>query len=220
MNKFIIAHLPALLVALTLLAPVKAEDDFDFDAFERIDNVNEGQLTFLAQDTQDPVHHHQNHITILPDSLVSGWVILLQCHQNLDSVARAQVMYNAERTCNLKVESTSGIDAAWVEDNTVQIQGINPGARLCISAQTRAFWPDEEGGFTLYNGPYMRQFLDGYYPMKVTLTIAYPDQLLHFRSASPEAQPGFDIKNKTGTLVVQALFEGRLTTQLSFDHSL
>ncbi|MDX1336131.1 MAG: hypothetical protein R3312_10125, partial [Gammaproteobacteria bacterium] len=85
---------------------------------------------------------------------------------------------------------------------------------------TRAFWPDEEGGFTLYNGPYMRQFLDGYYPMKVTLTIAYPDQLLNFRSASPEAQPGFDIKNKTGTLVVQALFEGRLTTQLSFDHSL
>jgi hypothetical protein len=220
MNSFIIAYLPALLVALTLAVPVKAEEDFDFDAFERIDNVNEGQLMFLTQDTQNPVHHHQNHITILPDSLVSGWVILQQCHQHLDSVSRAQVVYNAERTRNLKVESSSGIDAAWVENNTIQVQGIHSNASLCVSAQTRAFWPDEQGGFTLYNGPYMRQFLDGYYPMRVTLNIAYPEQLLSFRTASPEAQPGFHIDNQAGSLTVQALFEGRLTTQLSFDHSL
>ena len=92
--------------------------------------VNEGELTFLTQPTKTPVHHHQNHITILPDSLVSGWVILQQCHMDLDSVPRAQVVYNAERTRQLAVVSASGIDEAWVEGNTVQLQGINQAAKL------------------------------------------------------------------------------------------
>jgi hypothetical protein len=138
----------------------------------------------------------------------------------LDSVPSAQVVYNAERTRQLTVVSASGIDEAWVEGNTVQIKGISEAAKLCISAETRAFWPDEEGGFILYNGPYMRRFLDGYYPMKVTLTIDYPEQLLNFRSSEPAIQPGFDIAINKGQLFVQTLFEGRLTTQLSFDHTL
>ena len=208
------------ILLLVLVMPANAEDDFDFETFDRIDAVNEGQLIFLTQTTTAPVHHHQNYITILPDSLISGWVTLQQCHLQLDSVARAQVVYNAERTRQLKIVSSSGIDRSWVDGHTVQLEGITPSAKLCISAETRAFWPDEQGGFTLYNGPFMRQFLDGYYPMEVTLTIDYPEQLLSFHSANPINQPGFQIENRSGQLTVHALFEGRLTTQLRFDHSL
>jgi hypothetical protein len=46
---------------------------------------------------------------------------------------------------------------------------VEPGARLCLSAQTRALRNTGNGYFNLVNGPYMRKFLDGYYPMRVTL---------------------------------------------------
>jgi len=196
-------------------------DDADFDDFEeRIEAVNEGELEFLTQPPAMPVHHHQNHITITDESLVSGWIKLQQCHHQIDSVARAQVVYNTSHTRKLSISSHSGIDKAWVEGATIQLGGISEKATLCVTAETRAFRPDDQGGFILRNGPYMRRFLDGYYPMHVSLSIQYPDQLLRFRSSTPVHQPGFQVQSGVGKLDISTWFEGRLITELHFDHNI
>lgn len=198
-----------------------AMDDANFDDFEeRIEAVNEGELEFLNQPPMMPVHHHQNHITITAESLVSGWIKLQQCHHQIDPVARAQVVYNDSYTRKLSIISHSGIDKAWVEGATIQLGGIHQAATLCVTAETRAFRPDDEGGFILRNGPYMRRFLDGYYPMHVSLSIQYPDQLLRFRSSNPVHQPGFQVQSGVGELNINTWFEGRLITELHFDHNI
>ncbi len=201
--------------------PLQAMDDEAFDDFEeRIEAVNEGELEFLNQPPAVPVHHHQNHITITPDSLTSGWIKLQQCHHQIDPVSRAQIVYNDSYTRKLTIISHSGIDRAWVEGATIQLGNIRDTAILCVTAETRAFRPDDEGGFILRNGPYMRRFLDGYYPMHVSMSIHYPGHLLRFRSSTPAQQPGFQIKSGIGTLDINTWFEGRLITELHFDHNI
>jgi hypothetical protein len=116
--------------------PAWALDDDGFDDFEeRIEAVNEGKLEFLNQPPTEPVHHHQNHITITAESLVSGWIKLQQCHHQIDPVARAQVVYNESYTRKLSIISHSGIGRAWVEGATIQLAGIREDAILCITAE-------------------------------------------------------------------------------------
>jgi hypothetical protein len=211
----------AFLLLMGFYLPADAMDEDGFpDAEPDTDSVNEGELQFLSQPPATPVHYTQNHIIISPDSLVTGWIQLRQCHYHLDAVPSAQVVYNASHTRNLRIVSESKIDKAWVEGSTVQLSGIHQQAILCIDAETRAFWPDDQGGFVLKNGPFMRRFLDGYYPMHVSLTIEYPGQLLRFRTSQPELQPGFQVHAGQDKLNIDSWFAGRLFTELSFDHNI
>ena len=73
-----------------------------------------------------------------------------------------------------------------------------------------------DGNFVLKNGPFHRKFLDGYYPMQVTLKIRFPDELIEFSSILPEAQPGFTIQHDKGRLHINAWFEGILNTEIRF----
>jgi hypothetical protein len=221
-----IHSLQSLAVSLIFLLPLSchpalAMGEEGFPDFEQqINEVNEGELQFLTHPPGTPVHHHQNHIIITAESMITGWIQLRQCHYHLDPVPRAQVVYNASHTQNLRIVSQSGIDKAWVEGSTVQLSGIQQLATLCIEAETRAFWPDDQGGFILKNGPYMRRFLDGYYPMHVSLTIQYPGQLLRFHSSRPAPQPGFQIHEKEDQLDIDTWFAGRLFTEIRFDHNI
>ena len=208
-----------LLMGLNLSAVAMDEDSFP-DLEPDTDSVNEGELQFLSQPPEAPVHYHQNYIIITAESMVTGWIQLRQCHYHLDAVPSAQVVYNASHTRNLRIVSESRIDKAWVEGSTVQLSGIHQQAILCVDAETRAFWPDDKGGFVLRNGPYMRRFLDGYYPMHISLTIEYPGQLLRFRASQPEPQPGFRVQTSKNQLNIDSWFAGRLITELSFDHNI
>lgn len=178
--------------------------------------VNEGVLTFLAAPPAKPVHHHQNHVRITPDSLVSGWTELEQCHDHMDAVPESQITFRAGFVRNLRVLESRGIGKAWVEGPTVQLKDVAPGARLCLAAQTRALNNSGGGYFTLNNGPYMRKFLDGYYPMQVSLDLEYPPQLLEVIDVSPGEQQGFHISHKAGFVNIETLFEGELRTQVQF----
>ena len=119
--------------------------------FDSADSVNEGALHFLATLPQKPVHHHQNRIRIDADSLTSGWVSLSQCHDNLDAVPRAQITFREGYVRDLRVDSFSRIEHAWIEGASVQLRNIEPGARLCLSAQTRALRNTGNGYFNLIN---------------------------------------------------------------------
>jgi hypothetical protein len=183
---------------------------------ESADAVNEGQLHFLTTAPARPVHHHQNRIRIDAASLASGWVGLAQCHDHLDAVPRTQITFREGFVRDLKIEVASGIETAWTEGASVQLKNVAPGARLCLSAQTRALRSVGQGAFNLLNGPYMRKFLDGYYPMRVTLEVDYPQQALGVTAVSPPPQPGLTVVERPGSIKLDALFEGELRTLIEF----
>lgn len=186
-------------------------------SFESAENVNEGGLYFLETPPLKPVHHHQNRIHIDGESLNSGWVGLAQCHDNLDAVPRAQITFREGFIRDLRVVSSTHIEHVWVEGASVQLVNVEPGARLCLSAQTRALHNTGNGYFNLTNGPYMRKFLDGYYPMRVTLDIDYPAQALKLIDISPPVQPGLVLDERPGVIRMDALFEGELQTLIQFE---
>lgn len=209
--------------ALTVLAALagstgvaRASPSLDEGLFASTSGVNEGALTFLAEPPAKRVHHHHNDIRIGPESLRDGWARLEQCHENMDAVSRAEVVYRPERIRAIRVASVNDIDQAWVEGPTVQLKGVQPGARLCVSAESLVLNLEDDGSYTVRNGPFMRRFLDGYYPMRVTLSVHYPCDRLRFGGSIPPPQPGFAVRDADCRVDVEAWFEGRLNTVLRF----
>lgn len=191
----------------------------DADDTARALAVNEGELVFLAEPPTKAAHHLRNRLTIGTASLDDGFVDLYQCHDHLDAVHEAQVVYQYQRLRNLRIDSQRGIDKVWVEGASVQMVDIGKGARLCIRAEVGILYANADGSFTLRNGRFHRRFLDGYYPMHVTLEIRYPPTLLQFDSITPVEQPGFQLSRSSGGVDVEAWFEGILTTATRFSRA-
>jgi hypothetical protein len=206
------------LAATSALASPSGQNDLDawFNS-KSAAGVNEGSLTFLTSPPVKPLHHHQNTIRLSPDSLTTGWTALTQCHDNLDAVPRAQITFREGYIRELRVTESRLIGQAWIQGPTVQLREVSPGARLCLEAQTRALKDMGNGYFNLFNGPYMRKFLDGYYPMQVSLSIEYPADMLGVIDVSPPEQTGFNVIQKPGRLSVSTIFEGELRTLIQFE---
>jgi hypothetical protein len=199
-----------------------AEDDWeeswdeDWDLEARVAAVNDGELRFLPPEAASGHHVHFNRIRIDSSSLRGGWIDLEQCHEQMDAVPAAQILFNPERIRRLRILSAEGIGRAWVEGHSVQLEDVGRGARLCVGGESRALSYLGEGRYRLQNGPYMRRFLDGYYPMRVVLQIQYPSDLLRFEAPRPGLQPGLEVLERGGELQVDATFEGRLFTCMDF----
>ena len=73
------------ILLLGYMATVQTEDDvpdwFDEDPEAVYNGINEGKLDFLDKPSKTPVHHHHNTLIILEDSIKTGWVKLVQCHE-------------------------------------------------------------------------------------------------------------------------------------------
>lgn len=204
--------LPGLLFCMAVAAGENGDFPAD-DLADRTKEVNEGDLRILSRPPAKPVHHHHNEIRIHDSSLVDGWVQLSQCHSHLDPVGATQIVYRADRIRNLRVVSAAGIKESWVEDSSVQLREISPGGRVCIAAESRALEALGEECFRLTNGPYMRRFLDGYYPMRVSLDIGYPGRL---RLTDYAPKPGLEVEQASGRVSTSLWFEGRLHTRFDF----
>jgi len=212
----------SLLLALLLLSAVpahaatnSAEDDWDLEE-ESTDHVNEGELRFLETAPDPAVLHSESRIRITPASLESGWVDLLQCYRNLDAVPKVEVVFDYNEMRGLAVVAKRGVGKASVSGHSVQLEDVSKQASLCIQAQVRNLYRQEDGGWVLRNGPYMRRFLDGYYPFRVTLEVNYPQELVRFVRISPQVQPGFRVESEAGRIAFDAWFEGRLSTGIHF----
>ena len=197
-----------------MLAWANPSDDELF--FKSVSDVNDGDLHFLTKEPAKPVHHHQNRLYISDDSLVSGWVRLEQCHQYLDPVPSMQIVYGQDRIRDLAIVRSENIGKSWVHEHTVQMEQIGHDALICINAESRALHADGDGIYSLSNGPFMRRFLDGYYPMRVSLYVTLETGKLHFIDIAPPPQPGFTFKRESSNLSYEALFEGKLRTILRF----
>lgn len=188
----------------------------EFDISSRIALVNEGELEFIPSAAADGAHYHRNRIAITEASLDLGWVELTQCHENIDPVHAAQILFRVDGIRDLAIERSRNIGRAWVEGHSVQLEDVGTDAELCIRAESRALQSLGDGMFRLRNGPYMRRFLDGYYPMRVALSIDYPGQRLRLVGQTPEPQEGFSVDRAPNRLQVDATFEGRLITCFDF----
>jgi hypothetical protein len=209
------------MLALFVLHAGASTEDWDdwpeeLDLASRVAMVNEGSLEFLPTAAAQGAHYHRNRIRITEDSLSRGWVELEQCHENIDAVPAAQILFRADGIRALEIDRSENIGRAWVDGHSVQLENVGPDAELCIRAQSRALQALGDGLYRLRNGPYMRRFLDGYYPMRVALRIDYPDERLRLVGQAPSAQEGFRVSQSPDGLDVDATFEGRLVTCFDF----
>ncbi|MCG8089230.1 MAG: alpha/beta hydrolase [Candidatus Thiodiazotropha taylori] len=178
--------------------------------------VNEGVLEFLSQPPEKPVHHHQNQITITRSSLQDGWVELSQCHYHLDPVPRLEIVYHPQRIRDIRIVSMSNIGHAEVVGHKLDLSDVNRSAEICLSAQSRALHNLGDGHYQLRNGPYMRRFLDGYYPMQLSLEVRYPAERLAFNGQSPLPAGEVEQQSMEGLFKWRGWFTGKLSTQLDF----
>lgn len=222
-NKLILGGLMVLAAApLVAQQPTSEELERWFESDDPLPpgqsaaNVNEGNLVFLRQPPGTPVHHHHNKLVINELSLATGWVWLQQCHDNMDEFGRVQVLFKKGRIRDLTIIRAENIGESWVEGNSVQLRDVQAGAQLCVSGWTRALESREGGRYTMQNGPFMRKFLDGYYPMRVSMDVDYSGTGLQLVSVSPQNQKGFEVDERAESVSFDAWFEGRLNTELMF----
>lgn len=205
--------LRALLLLLTsalFAAPALAADEFD------LLDINEGELRFLERPPEKSPHLHSTHVFISDESLKTGWVTAKQCHYHLDQVSALQVVFNKSRVRRIEILQADNIERAWVEDASVQVTNIGKNAVLCILSENRAIKRDAaDGTYEWHGGPYMRRFLDGYFPMQVKLAIDYPPDLVRLESIDPGALR-FKTVAQPGLIRLDALFEGRLDINIRF----
>ncbi|MGV6826894.1 MAG: hypothetical protein ACWA5Q_07950 [bacterium] len=177
--------------------------------------VNEGELDFLTSEPEKPPHLHHHHLRISQSSLTDGWVSLFQCHQQMAVTGSAEIAFHPERSRNLKVTFTDNIGHTSVEGHSVQMEDIQHGAVLCLSLETHALH-QQENAWVLRNGPFMRRFLDGYFPLLLTMTVDWRNTDLCLAQMTPTPQPGLDLYTINDFLRLEALFEGQLMTALEF----
>lgn len=203
----------ALLLLLTgalFAPPVLAADEFD------LLDINEGELRFLERPPEKSPHLHSTHVFISEESLKTGWVTAKQCHYNLDQVSALQVVFNPRRVRRIEILQVENIERARVEGASVQVTNIGKNAVLCILSENFAIKHNAtDGTYEWHGGPYMRRFLDGYFPMQVKVAIDYPPDRVRLESIDPGTLR-FKTVAQPGLIRLDALFEGRLDIAIRF----
>ncbi|MEK7796443.1 MAG: hypothetical protein AAB315_03215, partial [Pseudomonadota bacterium] len=190
--------------------PIRAADEFD------IFDINEGELRFLERPPEKAPHLHSTHVFISEESLKTGWVTAKQCHYNLDQVSALQVVFSPRRIRRIEILQADNIGRAWVEGASVQVTHVGKNAVLCILSENFAIKHNTvERTYEWHGGPYMRRFLDGYFPMQVKLAIDYPADRIRLESIEPGTLR-FKTVAHPGLIRLDALFEGRLDITIRF----
>lgn len=206
----------SLLLLLCTNHMAKASEDWLNDDFDPVPQVAEGELVFFPDAADPAILHSINTLTITDNSLLGGWVQLEQCYTNLDPVQDAEVVYRYRNLRNLRIRSHTNIERAFTMGQSVQLTNVQKDASLCIQADIQTFYKGPDGQFVLRNGPFHRKFLDGYFPLHVTLDIQYPEQTLGYMDTTPAMQPGFDVRHRKGLVQIDAWFAGSLNTEVRF----
>jgi hypothetical protein len=179
-------------------------------------SINGGELHFFSLPPPGLVHQHVKRLIITPDSLRTGWVQNEQCHYALDPVAELEVVFNPERVRDLRILRADHVGKAWVDGASVQLENVRPDAVLCLASENRILQGADGGErFMLIAGPFMRRFLDGYFPMKVVLSVDYPTELLALHDVGPAPLKPTPLPDD-GHLELTALFEGKLFVAMQF----
>jgi hypothetical protein len=179
--------------------------------------VNEGQLQLLDRPPEAASHHHQNRLLITTRSLSDGWVTMYQCHSDLDAVPATQIVYKEGFIRNIEVLSSQNIGSVQVEGHSLQLKDVKEESEICISADKKAL-SFENDRYYLRLGPFMRRFLDGYYPMHVQVEVCYPPFLQLVDSSPVKAITRS--RKKTAYAEIDIWVVGKLDIELVFKDTL
>jgi hypothetical protein len=194
----------------------ESDDWFEADEIEPAPQVGAGQLRFLTSAPPGKVPLSENRISIGESSLEHGWVELEQCHRGLDAVPAAEIVYHYHNMRYLRVVKSENIGRAEPSDQSVQLRDVGHNATLCVQAEVKILYRRADGDLELRNGPFLRKFLDGYFPMHVVLEIRYPPARLDFVSIAPQPQPGFAVDLGEGRIDIDSRFVGTLNIAVRF----
>lgn len=193
-------------------------DDSNLEAFA----ISEGELRWSSKASKEN-YWLENHLTIDAKSLQNGWIKFSQCHHQLDAVNKIEVAYNPSKTRNLEVKSFQGIDSVKVIGSGVELTKVSKGSKVCIDGESRTLTSNDLG-YVIQRGPYMRKFLDGYYPMIVEESLFFKGLDIEITEVTPKspqtAQTPTMLKskndNEANELNYSYAFEGRLMPQYRF----
>jgi hypothetical protein len=192
------------------------KDWFDEDTESGVPQAREGELVFLSPPPESRTLYSMNTITITRSSLDDGWVQVRQCYEGLDAVPEAEVVYQYKNMRHLRIQSKTNISQAVIREQRVQLTDVQHDATLCIQAEAQILYPQADGSFLLRNGPFHRRFLDGYFPMHVSMDVRLPSTLLRYIGISPESQPGFKVDLNDERVSIDAWFAGTLNIEMHF----
>lgn len=218
-GQYILVTAICLLLFPLMLAAAETPDDedwFDDDSESRALQVNEGQLKFIAPIADRPILHSDKQLWITSESRQSGWVRMQQCYRHLDAVGRTDVVFAYREMRDLQVIRAERIGQIRIEQNNVELDGVEKGAVLCVQADIKILQRLSDKTYRLQNGPYHRKFLDGYYPYHVSLRVHYSDAEIRLQRVVPEAQAGFSVTEENNGLSIDSWFEGELRINLEF----
>jgi hypothetical protein len=184
----------------------------DFDVLD----INEGELRFLTEVPADVPHLQSTHVIVSEESLKTGWLRVRQCHYHLAPVSAMQVLFREGRVRDIRILQADNIERAWVEGPSVQLANVGKDAVLCIQSENHSLQRNgADGTYAWTGGPYLRRFLDGYFPMHVKIAIDYPASALQVQSIEP-APLRLKAVTVPGHVRMDALFEGRLVITVQF----
>ena len=193
-----------------LYTPLSNATEFDFL------DINEGELEFITRPLKEVPHHHSTHISITTESMKSGWIGNKQCHYNLQTVPAMEVVFRKGYVRNLEINRSENIGRVWIEDATVQLKEIKKNAVVCITGETLSLKKNGSSGNYIWSGgPYMKKYLDGYFPMKVSIAIDYPSEKLVLEKLYPHAVELKAVK-LPGYIRLSLMFEGILELETHF----
>lgn len=189
----------------------------DEQALPYQDFSSDSELTFLQPNTKKRTPYSSTQLDVSEESLQHGWVFLEQCHDNLDPVPVAEVVYRFRAMRNLQVTYANDIASAIVEGQSVQLREVGQAARLCVKAEVQILQSRDSGGYFIFYGPFKRKFLDSYFPMHVILHINFPQNSLDFEKILPPAIDSYSVILQEGSLTADAWFSGELRFEVYFN---
>ena len=220
-NYFLLFTLMSLLLGSTAIS---AKQDFTAAELEKwfnsdeelpVKEVSNEKLIFLKEPPTTKTLHSTINLIVNKNSIDEGWTQMSQCYDNLDPIHVTEVLYRRGFIKKLKIKSYTNIANTKVIDNKILLQGVKKNASLCVTANVRNFYQNEDESFSLVNGPYHRKFLDGYFPYHLTLKIQF-SPLLKYSYSVPKRQQGFQIKHAKQLISLNSWFEGKLKTEFRF----
>ena len=182
------------------------EDDSSAQARE----ISSGELRWVTPDKTLNQYRLENTLTVHPESLKTGWIDFSQCHYQLDPRIAVEIVYGVKRTQNLKVISSQRIGHIETAEDHITLTDIQKNAQICISGKTKVLNQLSPNHYKMLRGPYMRRFLDGFYPMQVTETIRWQGVPIKLNDLTTHSALGYDFKVSDTELIANYWFEGLL----------
>lgn len=221
------AQLRSCLWLLPLLAPLAAAAAQPSDeALERWFESDEQRypfemhggserLEFITPEPGRRIPFSQTRIALTRESLQSGWAAIVQCHDSLDPVPDAEVVYRFDRMRGLRITQQRAIGETRVEGQTVQLREVGEGARLCLELEAQLLSCRQDGSYRLRYGPFQRRFLDSYFPMHVALELRFPPASLSVERITPDPAAGFELVEEADRIALEAWVRGRFIVELA-----